>query len=261
MQLSKSTLIILAGAALMVVGVFVALFLARGNVGSDSVPAVASSKEDIERIVKNYLLENPEVIFESVRRMETKENDQRMSRMKEGATKFAAELFNAPDAIVAGNPNGDVTIVEFFDYKCGYCRKIVPELSQLIKQDGNIKLVLKEFPILSRDSEMAARAAIASVKQGKYWDFHIALMSADEVTQESVMAIAKGVGLNTAKLAEDMAAPSSSDVINRTHELAQKLGIEATPTFYIGDTPYSGALPLSELKAAVAAARKAKKGG
>jgi protein-disulfide isomerase len=245
----------------MVVGVFVALFLARGNVGSDGAPAVASSKEDIERIVKNYLLENPEVIFEAVRRMETKENDQRMSRMKEGAKKYAADLFNRPDAIVAGNPNGDVTIVEFFDYKCGYCRKIVPELSQLIKQDGNIRLVMKEFPILSRDSEMAARAAVASVKQGKYWDFHIALMSADEITQESVMAIAKGVGIDTVKLAADMAAPSSSDVISRNHELAQKLGIEATPTFYIGDTPYAGALPLSELKAAVAAARKAKKGG
>jgi protein-disulfide isomerase len=261
MQPSKSTLIILAGAALMVAGVFVALFMARGNVGSDGAPAVASSKEDIERIVKNYLLENPEVIFEAVRRMETKENDQRMSRMQEGAKKHAADLFNRPDAIVAGNPNGDVTIVEFFDYKCGYCRKIVPELSQLIKQDGNIRLVLKEFPILSRDSEMAARAAVASVKQGKYWDFHIALMSADEITQESVMAIAKGVGIDTVKLAADMAAPSSSDVISRNHELAQKLGIEATPTFYIGDTPYSGALPLSELKAAVAAARKAKKGG
>jgi protein-disulfide isomerase len=193
--------------------------------------------------------------------METKENDQRMSRMKEGAKKYAADLFNRPDAIVAGNPNGDVTIVEFFDYKCGYCRKIVPELSQLIKQDGNIRLVMKEFPILSRDSEMAARAAVASVKQGKYWDFHIALMSADEITQESVMAIAKGVGIDTVKLAADMAAPSSSDVISRNHELAQKLGIEATPTFYIGDTPYAGALPLSELKAAVAAARKAKKGG
>jgi protein-disulfide isomerase len=108
---------------------------------------------------------------------------------------------------------------------------------------------------------MAARAAVASVKQGKYWDFHIALMSADEITQESVMAIAKGVGIDTVKLAADMAAPSSSDVISRNHELAQKLGIEATPTFYIGDTPYAGALPLSELKAAVAAARKAKKGG
>jgi protein-disulfide isomerase len=261
MQLSKSTLIILAGAALMVAGVFVALFIARGNVSGDNVPAVANSKEDIERIVKNYLLENPEVIFEAVRRMETKENDQRLTRMKEGAKKYAADLFNRPDAIVAGNPNGDVTIVEFFDYKCGYCRKIVPELSQLIKQDGNIRLVMKEFPILSRESEMAARAAVASVKQGKYWDFHLALMSAEEITPESIMAIAKGVGINTSQLATDMAAPSSSDVITRNHDLAQKLGIEATPTFYIGDMPYSGALPLSELKDAVAAARKANKAG
>ena len=261
MQISKSTLIILAGAALMVAGVFVALFLARGNQGEDDVPAVANSKQDIERIVKNYLLENPEVIFEAVRRMEAKENDQRLTRMKEGATKHASDLFNRPDAIVAGNPNGDVTIVEFFDYKCGYCRKIVPELSALIKQDGNIRLIMKEFPILSRESEMAARAAVASVNQGKYWDFHLALMQAEEITPESIMAIAKSVGLNTEKLAADMASPKAADVINRNHALAQKLGIEATPTFYIGDTPYSGALPLSELKDAVAAARKAKKEG
>lgn len=245
----------------MVAGVFVALFLARSDTNGADVPAVATSKQDIERIVKNYLLENPEVIFEAVRRMETKENDQRTSRMKEGATKHAAELFNAPDAIVAGNPNGDVTIVEFFDYKCGYCRKIVPELSQLIKQDGNIKLIMKEFPILSRESELAARAAVASVSQGKYWDFHIALMQAEELTPEGIMATAKSVGINTTQLASDMAAPKAAEVLRRTHELAQKLGIEATPTFYIGDTPYAGALPLSELKDAVAAARKAKKGG
>ena len=120
---------------------------------------------------------------------------------------------------------------------------------------------MKEFPILSRESEMAARAAVASVNQGKYWDFHLALMQAEEITPESIMAIAKSVGLNTEKLAADMASPQAADVINRNHALAQKLGIEATPTFYIGDTPYSGALPLSELKDAVAAARKAKKEG
>ena len=256
--MNRTTIILVAGAALMVAGVFLALRLASDRSVSD-VPAYANSKEDIERIVKNYLLEHPEVIFDSVKQMEVKENDQRIAQMRDGAKSHAAELFFAPDAIVAGNPAGDVTIVEFFDYRCTYCRKIVPEISELLKQDGNIKLVLKDFPILSKESESAARAAIASVSQGKYWDFHLALMSAEELSDEAIFAIAKGVGLNVDKLKADMANAKVNDSIVRTHKLARELGIEATPTFYIGDTPFSGALPLSELKDAVAAARKAKK--
>ncbi|MEQ1753035.1 MAG: DsbA family protein [Micropepsaceae bacterium] len=256
--MNRTALILVAGTALMVAGVFLALRLASDRSASD-VPAYASSKEDIERIVKNYLLENPEVIFEAVKQMEVKENSQRLSQMREGAKSHAAELFFAPDAIVAGNPSGDVTIVEFFDYRCTYCRKIVPEISELLKQDGNIRLILKDFPILSKESEIAARAAVASVTQGKYWDFHMALMSAEELSDDAIYAIAKGVGLDVERLKTDMANAKVNDAIVRNHKLARDLGIEATPTFYIGDTPFSGALPLSELKDAVAAARKAKK--
>lgn len=225
------------------------------------VPSQVRSREDVEQIVRNYLLENPEVIFEAARRMEQKEKDQRQVRMTEGAAKHAADLFNRPDAVVVGNPKGDVTIVEFFDYRCGPCRRLMPELAQLVKLDGNIRLIMKEFPILSRESELAARAALAANKQGKYWDFHLAMMKAEEVTPDSIMATARGVGVDMTRLNADMASPQVADVIARNHELADKLGIDATPTFFIGDTPHSGAMPLSELKLAVAEARKAASGG
>lgn len=221
-----------------------------------SVPGEVRSRQDVEQIVRNYLLENPEVIFEAARRMEQKEKDQRQARMVEGAAKHAADLFNRPDAIVVGNPKGDVTIVEFFDYRCGPCRRLMPELTQLVKLDGNIRLIMKEFPILSRESELAARAAIAANKQGKYWDFHLAMMKSEEVTPDSIMATARGVGLDMARLNTDMASPQVADIIARNHDLADKLGIDATPTFYIGDKPHSGSMPLSELKEAVAAVRK-----
>jgi protein-disulfide isomerase len=257
--LSRTTLFIIAGAALMVASVFLALQLASDRSG-DGAPAYATSKADIERIVHNYLMEHPEVIFDAVKQMEVKENDQRLSQMKEGARTHAAQLFNEPDAIIAGNPNGDVTIVEFFDYHCTYCRKVVGDLSSLIKQDGNIRLVLKDFPILTKESETAARAAIASYPQGKYWDFHLALMAAEDLSEESIFVIAKSVGLNVEQLKADMAKSKVNDAIVRNHNLARDLGIEATPTFYIGDQPFSGALPLDELKDAVAKARKASKG-
>ncbi len=247
-------------AALVLVGVLFGFVLMPGRGGAE-VPSHGNSREDIERIVRNYLLENPEVIFEAAQRMEQKEKSQRQVRMTEGATKHAADLFSRPDAIVVGNPKGDVTIVEFFDYRCGPCRRLMPELNQLIQQDGNIRLIMKEFPILSRESELAARAALAASRQGKYWQFHLAMMQAEEVTPDSIMATAKAVGLDMKRLGADMDAKDVAEVIRRNHALAENLGVDATPTFYVGETPYSGALPLSELKEAVALARRQARAG
>ena len=159
MNLSRTMIFLIAGTVAMVASVFLALQLASDRSSGEGAPTVATSKTDIERIVHNYLLEHPEVIFEAVKQMEVKENDQRLSRMRDGVKTHAAELFDDPDAVIAGNPKGDVTIVEFFDYHCTYCRKIVDDLASLVKQDGNIRLVLKDFPILSKESEAAARAA------------------------------------------------------------------------------------------------------
>ncbi len=256
MNISRPTLLIIAGAVLMTGSVFLALRIAGGLSGLDDIPVVATSKSDIERIVRNYLLENPEIIFEAAKRMEQKDAEQQLSQMRDAGKQQSADLYYSDDAIVAGNPAGDVTIVEFFDYRCTYCRKIVGDVARLLKQDGNIKLVLKEFPILSKESDAAARAAIASVPQGKYWEFHQALMDAEELSDESIFAIARRVGLNVERLRADMRSPRVMETIVKTQGLAKKLGINATPTFFIGDEPFSGARPLDELKEAVAAARK-----
>lgn len=256
MNSQNSIVLLLVGALVMVVAVFAALRLV-GDSSSD-VPETAMTKSDVEKIVKNYLLENPEVIFEAVDRMQAKQGDQRVAQMRGKAKSLKSEIFNEPDPIIAGNPKGDVTIVEFFDYRCPYCKKVKKDVADLLKQDGNIRLVLKEFPILSAESEMAAQAAIASVAQGKYWDFHMAMMGAEDLSKDAIFAIAKKTGIDVERLKADMKDPRVEKRLASTQELARKLGIDATPTFFIGDEPHIGGQSLSELKEAVAAARKAR---
>lgn len=251
----RSVILLLIGAVVMVVAVFAALRFAGSG---DDVPSTAMSKSDVEKIVRNYLLENPEVIFEAVDRMKQKEEGDRLVNLQDNAKKHAAALFNEAEPIVAGNPKGDVTIVEFFDYRCPYCKKGKEYVSDLLKQDGNVRLVLKEYPILSAESELAARAAVASVAQGKYWDFHLALMGAEELSEEAIFAVAKNVGIDVAKLKADMASAKVDARLKGVQDLGRAVGVDATPTFFIGDRPFTGVMTLDELKEAVAAARKAK---
>ena len=252
----RSILLLLIGAVVMVVAVVAALRFAGG--GSDDAPLSAMSKSDVEKIVRNYLLENPEVIFEAVDRMKAKEEGDRLVNLQDNAKKHSAALFQEAEPIVAGNPKGDVTIVEFFDYRCPYCKKGKQNVSDLLKQDGNVRLVLKEYPILSAESELAAQAAVASVAQGKYWDFHLALMGAEELSEESIFAIAKDVGVDVTKLKTDMASTKVKKRLDEVQALGKAVGVDATPTFFIGDKPFTGVMTLDELKQAVAAARKAK---
>ena len=162
---SKNTILyLLVAAVVMVAAVFGALRLA-GVIGGEDVPAVAMNKADVEKIVRNYLIENPEVIFEAVDAMKNKEESQRLVKMRDKAKAHQTQLYSEAEPLVAGNPKGDITIVEFFDYRCPYCRKAKKNMTDLLNQDGNIKLILKEFPILSPESEMAAQVAIAAAAQ------------------------------------------------------------------------------------------------
>lgn len=256
MDKQRSVILLLIGAVVMVVAVFAALRFA-GGFGND-VPEGAMSRADVEKIVRNYLLENPEIIFEAVDRMKAKENDQRLVDLKEKAQKHATALFKESEPIVAGNPKGDVTIVEFFDYHCTYCRKVRHDLVDLLKQDGNVRLVLKEYPILGDESLFASHAAVASLQQGKYWDFHLAMLQSEDLSPEGVFKVAKDVGLDVAKLKADMAGAKVDSRIRDVRKLGDLVGVDATPTFFIGDQPYTGYLSLEELKKAVADARKAK---
>jgi protein-disulfide isomerase len=158
---------------------------------------------------------------------------------------------------VAGNPDGDVTMVEFFDYNCGWCKKGMPEVLAMVEEDKNLRLVLKEFPIFGGDSDYAAKAALASQKQGKYWEFHVAMLGHEgKVTRETVDKIATEVGLDVARLKTDMESPDVAEVIRRNQELATALAIGGTPAFVIDNQVVPGYLPKDGLMASVSKVRE-----
>jgi protein-disulfide isomerase len=157
---------------------------------------------------------------------------------------------------VIGNPNGDVTVVEFFDYRCPYCKSVAAAFVDLYEKDGKVRLVLKEFPILGPESEFAAKAALAAQKQGKYREFHLAMMSfKGKMTNDDVRQLAAKVGLDVAKLEQDMQDPAITETINRNYALAEALGIKGTPAFIIGNELVPGAITADEMQKRIAAVR------
>jgi protein-disulfide isomerase len=211
-----------------------------------------AQKKEIGEIVRAYLLENPELLIEVSKELE-KRQQQAESRKREDALKANAKaVFQSPHDYVAGNPDGDVTIVELFDYNCGWCKKGFPEVVSLIEKDKNLRVVLKEFPIFGGDSDYAAMAAIASKKQGKYWEFHSALLSHEgKVTKEIVDEIAKEKGIDVEQMKADMNTPEVAQVIADNHRLAEQLQINGTPAFIIDGNVVPGYLPADGLIAAI----------
>jgi len=253
----RAFLVVIVAAAAMVLTVFGAL--RYGGHASDSVSVAGGgtvSRADMEQIVHDYLLKNPGVILEAMQKYQDDQSKHEIDVIREGVKNNATELFHEPAPIVAGNPDGDVTMVEFFDYHCPYCKKVRDELVKLINEDGKIRLVLKEFPILTPESEMAARAAIAANEQGKYWPFHLALLGSDDLSEAAIFSIAKQVGLDVDRLKKDMNDPKVQKRLERNMKLADAMQVKATPTFIIGTEPASGAYPVDKLKEMVAAARK-----
>jgi protein-disulfide isomerase len=227
-----------------------------------SLPALAeqgfsdAQKKEIGDIVREYLLANPEILLDVSRELETRQK-QAEAQQRESALKANADaIFRSPHDYVAGNPDGDVTMVEFFDYNCGWCKKGLPEVMNLIEQDKKLRVVLKEFPIFGGDSDYAAKAAIASKKQGKYWEFHTALLGHEgKVTRQVVDETAKATGLDLARLKADMESPEVAQVIAGNQALAQALAINGTPAFIIDTHLSPGYLPAGDLMAAIEGVR------
>lgn len=246
-----------------VVGLFVLLGVASlvglgtGLLATAQEPAAPLSREAVEAIIREYLLKNPELIVESVRALQQRQQAQEQERVTGALAARQAELHQDADSPVAGNPQGDVTVVQFFDYRCGYCKNVAPALRQLLEQDGNVRLVYKEFPILGPDSVIASRAALAARAQGQYVAFHNALMAANggPLTLAEVLRIARQVKLDTARLQADMEAPEIRALLQRNLALAQELGIRGTPAFVVGADLVPGAMDLAALKELVARAR------
>jgi len=220
----------------------------------------------IEGIIQNYILENPKIILQSIREMEAREQHAKEQRVQQTLSDRSKDLIADPNSYVGGNPDGDITLVEFFDYQCGYCKQVHPTVSKLLKEDGNIRFVYKEFPILGPASVYAARAAIASRPQNKYFEFHNALMELKgPLSQQRVLKVAETVGIDAIRLAKDIeATQSDSDgVMELNYDLAKDLNINGTPAFIVGNTVIRGAADLVSLKEAIAAGRaeKAAQGG
>lgn len=213
----------------------------------------------VEALVKQYILDHPEVIIESMQNYQIR---QQIAEQEAATAALAAsrdEIKNDASAPVAGNPKGDVTIVEFFDYRCAYCKRVLPSVRELLESDKNVRYVFKELPILGPDSVTASRAALAAWKIApeKYFAFHSALMEArGELGEEQVLQIAEKVGLDRKKVKDGMAAPEVEKTIQRNLELAQKLRIQGTPAFIVGDALVPGAVDIEQLKDMVATARK-----
>jgi protein-disulfide isomerase len=224
---------------------------------SDKPPLTADQEKRVREMIKEYILANPEIILEAVQTLRRRQEEAQQKSAQEALKTKRVDLQGAKDLPVAGNPNGTVTIVEFFDYRCGYCKSAKPALDEVVRGDGKVRLVMKEFPILGPASRVASLAAIAAHKQGKYLAYHNAMMAyPNNLTEDVIFALARQVGLDVAKLKEDMKAPDVLELIARTNKLAQELGINGTPAFVIGDTIIPGAVSADELKAKIAEARK-----
>jgi protein-disulfide isomerase len=219
-------------------------------------PTTPPSREAIETIIREYLLQHPEVIVEAVRVFQERQQAEERQRIAAVLAARRAELYQDAAAPVAGNARGDVTVVEFFDYRCGYCKSVLPTLRQLLEQDRQVRFVFKEFPILGPDSMLAARAALAARAQGKYVAFHQALMAqSGPLALPDILRVAAQVKLDPVRLQADMEAPEIRQAIQKNLALAQELGVRGTPAFVIGDELVAGAMELDALKDLVAKAR------
>lgn len=222
------------------------------SAAADAAEFNNGQRQEIETIIRNYLLAHPEILQEMAQTLEQKYNQAEDERRKEGLVQNADKVFRDKSDYVAGNPNGNVTMVEFFDYNCLWCKRSFPDVMALLEMDKELKVVLKEFPILGPESEYAAKAAIAAGKQGKYLEMHKAMYQHEgKVTKESVDEIAIGIDLNMDQLKKDMDGSETAELIGRNRELAQSLAINGTPAFIIDDKLFPGYLPKDELASAI----------
>lgn len=245
-------------AAVLVGAALVWLLLDPGFRAGQSDPAWAEMpEEEFERRVHAYLLENPDVIIESLQGWEVRLAAAEQTEALAAVAKWADALFRDATSPVGGNPEGDVTLVEFFDYNCPYCRQVAPTMIEAEAADAQLRIVYKEFPILGPNSVLAAAAALAAHRQDRYVAFHQALMQVSgTVDEEAVMAVATKLGLDLDRLEADMESPEIQAAIDRNLALAQVLRISGTPGFVIGEEVLRGATDLETLQALVARARE-----
>ncbi|RKQ73766.1 DsbA family protein [Oceanibaculum indicum] len=250
----------LAGAFLMLAGAPVRADTPKADAAPAATPAPAgfdaTQKQAIEQIVRDYLLANPEVLRDALIELGSREKAAAEDQRKQRIADLRAELEREPDDPVLGNPDGAITIVEFFDYQCGYCKAMKPVMQNILASEKDVRVVMKEFPILSAVSVTAARAALAAREQGKYQAMHDRLMGyRGRLSDEAVFAIAGEAGLDIERLKADMQAPAVAAVLERNQQLAERLEISGTPSFIVGETLVPGAVNEEGLRKLIAETR------
>jgi protein-disulfide isomerase len=224
-----------------------------------AAPAAAGleDRSRIEEIVRDYLVQNPEVMIEVQAALETKQQErQRVAQLQTIAAQ-KAQIFSSADDGIAGNPDGTVTLVEFFDYNCGYCKRSYPDVEALVRENPDVRLVYKEFPILGPDSQKAHVVSMAfrSLMPQKWPEFHRTLMKSARATEEIALKVALSLGADEAALRAEMQKPAIAAAFERTYDLANKLSITGTPSYVAGKEVVFGALGKDVLAEKVAAAR------
>jgi len=233
---------------------FLAIAPARPLEAAEITP---EQRKAIEAIIHDYLMQNPDVLIEALREAEAKANTETDAKAAQVLRDRHHEVFDDPATPVGGDPRGDVTIVEFFDYRCPYCKQVHPAIQKLLDQDRKLRFVYKEFPVLGEQSDIAAHAALAAKLQGKYEPLHNAMMAAKgQITEEVVYRLAGSVGLDVDRLKRDMTDPEIDRALSANRSLAKALDLRGTPGFVIGDHIIPGAVDLDALKTMVADARK-----
>lgn len=225
------------------------------------MPGASRDKTQVEQIVRNYLLTHPEIIPEVVEKLQAKDAAKAAEAEQAAAKAVPAQLaaLGTPYAsAMAGNPQGDVTVVAFMDYACGYCRASLPGIEELVKRDPNVRIVYREYPVLGPASLVAARWALAAAEQGKFRPFHDALYAEGSPSETTIAAAAAKAGLDIAAARKAVGSKAVQDEIQANHKLGEKLAMSGTPSWVIGNQLIYGARDYDGLAAAVAAARKGK---
>jgi protein-disulfide isomerase len=214
----------------------------RAAPGVVEAPRSAMEKKQIIDVVRNYLTENPEILVEMTTELDKRQQEEQETQQRKTISDNADALFRSDKAYTAGNPDGDVTVVEFFDYNCGYCRRAMPDVVKLVDNDDKVKIVFKELPIFGDESEDAAKGALAAAKQGKYFEMHQKLFGEPgKANKEKVLRIANEIGLDVPQLEKDMESPDIQASLDEARDLASQLGLQGTPLYLIGDRIIPGA--------------------
>ena len=212
--------------------------------------------EQVESLIAQYLKDHPDTVIQAVKDAQAQEEQSKAEQAKATLADLTARIFKNPADPVFGNPGGDVAMVEFFDYKCPYCKRVTPDVDALIAEDSNLRVVLKEYPILGPDSVLAAKMAYAAQRQGKYREMHVVLMNhRGDFSEPTLMQRAGSEGVNIARLKNDLADPAIAGQIQANLELGSAIGITGTPAFIVGTKVVPGAISKDDMKKLVSDAR------